>query len=254
VYTISRQNGSRRTRLISEWDVITDNTPIDRINQKNIKAGALVTRRKAQKGRPQMLMYGNVDYPKDIFTYKNAGPNEICPDECGFRDKYFTVEDFDKLCIQHCGDIDSILEARAKYSKANVQLASRATQQLLAAKATSKLDQNFHASGYFPVNGNGNKLSQNGVTLDAWPQGKEKAMPEQYDNENPLQFQFYQHFFDTGSRLAQSGVNVKKNPLADEIKGDDKHFAKAGVNLYSWPWEYGSNPPGEGKKLPGVKV
>ena len=93
-----------------------------------------------------------------------------------------------------------------------------------------------------------------GVDLDSWPQGKEKAMPEQHDDENPLQVQFYQHFFDTGSRLAQSGVNMKKNPLADEIKGDDKHFAKAGVNLYSWPWEYGINPAGQGKKLPGVKV
>ena len=123
-------------------------------------------------------MYGNVEYPKDIFTYKNAGPNEICPDECGFRDKFFTVEvrlgstmacritspwqDFDKLCIQHCGDIDSIIEARAKNSQANVQLASRATQQLLATRSTSKLDQNFHLSGYFPVDGNGNKLSQKG--------------------------------------------------------------------------------------------
>jgi len=201
-----------------------------------------------------MLMYGNVDYPKDIFTYKNAGPNEICPDECGFRDKFFTVEDFDKLCIQHCGDIDSIIEARAKNSQANVQLASRATQQQLATRSTSKLDQNFHLSGYFPVDGNGNKLSQKGVALDSWPQGKEKVMPEQHDDENPLQLQFYQHFFDTGSRLAQSGVNMKKNPLADEIKGDDKHFAKAGVNLYSWPWEYGTHPAGQGKKLPGVKV
>lgn len=64
-------------------------------------------------------------------------------------------------------------------------------------------------------------------------------MPEQYSQENPTQLNFYKHFFDTGSRLETEGVNTKKNPVGDEnVKGDDKPFKQAKVNMYAWPWDH----------------
>lgn len=101
-----------------------------------------------------------------------------------------------------------------------------------------QLDQNFKTSGYWPLAGEPNKLEKEGVVLDQWPAGKEKAMPEQYSEEDPTQLSFYQHFFDTGSRLEGEGVNMKKNPIGDEnVKGDDTAFKQAKVNMYSWPWD-----------------
>ena len=76
-----------------------------------------------------------------------------------------------------------------------------------------QLDQNFKTSGYWPLAGEPNALQKDGVVLDSWPQGKENSMPEQYSEENPTQLGFYQHFFDTGSRLEGEGVNMKKNPV-----------------------------------------
>jgi len=101
-----------------------------------------------------------------------------------------------------------------------------------------QLDQNFKVSGYWPVAGEPNKLEKEGVQVDGWPQGKEKPMPEQYSEEDPTQVDFYKHFFDTGSRLETEGVNMKKNPVGDEnVKGDDKPFKQAKVNMYQWPWD-----------------
>jgi hypothetical protein len=36
----------------------------------------------------------------------------------------------------------------------------------------------------------------------------------------------------------QEGVNLKKSPLGEEkVKGDDKSFKKAKINMYQWPWD-----------------
>ena len=36
----------------------------------------------------------------------------------------------------------------------------------------------------------------------------------------------------------QEGVNTRKNPVGDEnVKGDDKPFKQAKINMYQWPWD-----------------
>ena len=50
----------------------------------------------------------NIDKPTENFSWKNDD-TPACDGKCAFRDKVFTVDDWDKMCIQHCGDIDSML-------------------------------------------------------------------------------------------------------------------------------------------------
>ena len=101
-------------------------------------------------------------------------------------------------------------------------------------------DRNFQPRGYWPLAGDAaeKKLHKAGLNVDTWPAGSEHPMPEQYSDEKPWELNFYKHFFDTGSKLEGVGVNTKQGPLgADHVKGDDKPFKKAGVSLYSWPWD-----------------
>ena len=348
--------------LLSEWDIDSDETPAAIAERRHPPAGAT----------KQMLMFGNVELPSDNFSWKKESGEPQCEDKCAFRDKVFTVEGFDQLCIAHCGEVDAILRAASKGQRAGIQLAQRTVRQQLALKAAkgqkladakrgeawyktntfnkkgywpvdgnkdalaaakvnvdhgladekemseqhstetitdgsfythfldtghklkkagvhvaarkgkrvehgsnrllsvlsgfeklpasekSKVvqlesheaaeeknfkdshfyDKNFKAEGYWPLSGEPNKLAHEGMNLDAWPAGAEHPMPEQYSHENPTQLEFYQHFFDTGSRLNSLGVNMKKNPMGDEhVKGDDGKFKAASVNMYNWPWD-----------------
>lgn len=114
-----------------------------------------------------MLMYGNVEYPEDNFNfYKESGEPQCEGGVCAFRDKVFTVEvkyllqdhghepllpirrknrvrnrrlidvwlcfvqGWDQMCIQNCGEIDSIIEKANAAQKQNVQLAGMRPQML----------------------------------------------------------------------------------------------------------------------------
>merc|ERR1711998_521486 len=135
------QVNTRPMELISEWDIDTDNSPV-RIAQsrKHITSDLKVQARgpalKGSKkgpalkaGRKEMLMYGHVDLPTENFSWKWDSGAPSCEGQCAFRDKVFTVEGFDQLCLQHCGEIDEMLKANAKKQK-NLVLATFRRQQL----------------------------------------------------------------------------------------------------------------------------
>jgi len=67
---------------------------------------------------------------------------------------------------------------------------------------------NFNVKGYWPLDANTHKLAQH-VTVDRWPAGKEKPMPEQAHSGNVFSLKYWQHFFDTGSKLKTAGISNK---------------------------------------------
>mmetsp|Transcript_28548 Transcript_28548/g.55699 ORF Transcript_28548/g.55699 Transcript_28548/m.55699 type:complete len:253 (-) Transcript_28548:82-840(-) len=188
-------------------------------------------------------------YPQDNFSWKNEAPgNPPCDTGgCAFRDKAFTVDNWDQLCIQHCGDIDAMLEAVNDRQREGVMLAQGGRMQALTGMQPAEAGQ----------------LSTAGVNLDRWGLA-EHEMPEQEANaeedhkDDNFVVKGWNSFWDSGRRLRNKGVNVDASPgLGGEYHPTDGAvLVRNGMVVDSWPWDgrprrSGASPDGN---LEGVHV
>jgi hypothetical protein len=306
-----------RWQLLSEWDIDSDLTPAAIAERRHpfsatngkqaVKNGvplALSPSEKKAEAKKQMLMYGNVELPGENFSWKKESGAPQCEDGCAFKDKVFTVDGFDQLCMTHCGEIDAMLRAASKDQRKGAELAQQVVRQQLAAMQTAKgqkleskeawskspnfstkgywplvgdkagrkltkllvnkeeeawhKENNFNAKGYWPLNGNEDKLQHLELKVNGWPVQEEREMPEQYSKETVADGGFYKHFFDTGEKLKKAGVSVRKSGehLTGEsgykpkkmqldqnfktsgywpLAGEPNALQKEGVVLDSWP-------------------
>jgi len=229
----------------------------------------------AEKGRKEMLMYGHVELPTDNFSWKWGSPNDPpCKDGCAFKDEVFTVDGWNDMCIQHCGEIDELLKAQ---KGSTLSLAARSQQLALLSRKHAREQkalkmQSLHGhdehsehsaeehaaepvaeepSEKKGLNGvvetwwqSPKKLEKKGLNLDSWPMGTEHAMPEQYSDENGVEQVAKGHFFDSLGRngnLRRAGINVAGNPVAVEEKKGSNDIK--GLNVDSWPWNDDANLP-----------
>jgi hypothetical protein len=82
----------------------------------------------------------NIDKPTDNFSW-NYDSSPACDGNCAFRDKVFTVDDWDKLCIQHCGNIDTMLAEVAQRQKRGAAIGAAVTASSSSAAYVSAEDQ-----------------------------------------------------------------------------------------------------------------
>jgi hypothetical protein len=117
----------------SQWDVMNEAAYLDAMAQSEAHSQvplSLTPAAKKADAMQQMLMYGNVEFPEERFSWKKESGAPQCEDGCAFQDKVFTVDGFDQLCISHCGEIDGMLKDASKGQRAGVQLAQRVVRQL----------------------------------------------------------------------------------------------------------------------------
>ena len=115
----------------SQWDVMNEAAYLDAMAEAHSRRVPLSLTPAAKKAdaRQQMLMYGNVEFPEDRFSWKKESGAPQCEDGCAFQDKVFTVDGFDSLCITHCGEIDGMLKDASKGQRTGVELAQRVVRQ-----------------------------------------------------------------------------------------------------------------------------
>ena len=82
----------------------------------------------------------NIDKPTENFSW-NYDSSPACDGDCAWRDKVFTVDDWDKLCIQHCGNIDTMLAEVSQRQKRGVSTAAAATASVSSAAVVSADDR-----------------------------------------------------------------------------------------------------------------
>ena len=82
----------------------------------------------------------NIDKPTENFSW-NYDSSPACDGNCAFRDKVFTVDDWDKLCIQHCGNIDTMLAEVARRQKRGAAIGAAATAPSSSATSVSAEDR-----------------------------------------------------------------------------------------------------------------
>ena len=82
----------------------------------------------------------NIDKPTENFSWDyDSAP--ACEGNCAWRDKVFTVDDWDKLCIQHCGNIDTMLADVSLRQKRGAAAGAKAAGGAHAATPVSAADR-----------------------------------------------------------------------------------------------------------------
>lgn len=228
-------------------------------------AGLVALAASAGAARPTSLAFKLPPYPVEHFSWKNEAPTDPPCDTngCAFRDQYFTVDDWDQLCLQHCGDIDALLKEVQGRQQGGVQLANRGRTQALVGLEEAPEGMRRMSGPELLVNA--------GVNTNTWGL-EEKEMPEQepeaheereddheddnlWRRESSAVAKAWNDYWDTGNTLHDAGVNVYGAPIAGaEINPTDgRPMREDGVVLDSWPWQSGARVEREGE-LPNVHV
>lgn len=231
-------------------------------------AGLVTLAASAGAVRPTSLTFTLPPYPVEHFSWKNESPSDIdkpaCDTNgCAFRDQYFTVDDWDQLCLQHCGDIDALLNTVQERQQGGVQAA-----QLASRGRTQALVGLEEAPEGMERTSGPELLANAGVNTDTWGL-EEREMPEQEPEEEEDKpedenifvtfknsaVRSWNAYWDTGKKLHDSGVNVYGNVYGPEEvhSTDGAPMRDDGVVLDSWPWNSGAREEREGQ-LPDVHV
>jgi len=218
----------KTSALLSEWDIDSDLTPAaiaerrHPLNAVHTRVPLVMPSQMKADAKKQMLMYGHVDLPTENFTWKKESGAPQCEDGCAFRDKVFTVDGFDQLCLTHCGEIDGILKDASKGQRKSIELAQQVVRQQLASmkvttgqklskdsdKKTWTKGPNFNAKGYWPLSGDatGRKLTKLLVNEEQ----------EAWKNKNNFNAHGYWPLNGNTKKLNTLDLNVDGWPIAKE--------------------------------------